>query len=71
MMKPITDEIIHSLIAGAERRQNDVKAINDPIPLLKTSEIARRGMRFISLERAHPALRLRETVNGVFCYARS
>ena len=71
MMKPITDEIVHSLIEGAERRQNRADAVNDPVPLLRTSEMARRGMRFISLEREHPALRLRETVTGVFCYARS
>ena len=50
MMKPITDEIVHSLIEGAERRQNRADAVNDPVPLLRTSEMARRGMRFISLE---------------------
>jgi len=70
-MKPITDEIIHSLIEGAERRQLGPKATNEAVPLSKSSELARRSLRMISLERAHPALRLRETVNGVFCYARS
>lgn len=70
-MKPITDEIIHSLIEGAERRQPGLRAANDGFPLSKSSELSRRGLRIISLERAHPALRLRETVNGVFCYARS
>lgn len=67
-MKPITDEIIHSLIERAERRQGSFSAANDITPVPNTNASV-RGARIISLERAHPALRLRQTVNGIFCYA--
>ncbi len=68
-MKPITDDIIHSLIERAESRERILAAANDPIPLSRSSMFARRGARIILFEQVHPALRLRETVSGVFCYA--
>ena len=70
-MKPITDEIILSLIERAERRQKAAVPANDTQPLTKPIlDIAHAGGgRIISFDFARRRARARQTVSGLFCYA--
>ena len=70
-MKPITDEIILSLIERAERRQKAQVPANDTTPLSKPIlDIAHpKGGRIISFDFARRKARARQTVSGLFCYA--
>lgn len=70
-MKPITDEIVLSLIERAERRQRACLPANDTAPITGTkSAVASSGRsRVISLDFVRRATRAHETVSGVFCYA--
>ena len=70
-MKPITDEIILSLIERAERRQKAAVPANDSGPLSKRIlDITHpEGGRIISLDLARRSARARQTVSGLFFYA--
>ena len=70
-MKPITDEIVLSLIERAERRQKTYLPANDTAPIKgKKLALANTGeSRVISLDFVRRATRAHETVSGVFCYA--
>ncbi len=78
-MKPITEEIVLTLIERAERRQNATKPANDPQPRLPDSkdadadgeEAEDEDCRVIRLDFARRTARVRQTVSGVFCYARA
>ena len=65
-MKPITDDIVLSLIEGAKRRQHAIAAANDAHGA--KGELSPRG-KIISLDLARPVRRVRQTVNGVFFYS--
>ena len=70
-MKPITDEIVLSLIERAERRQRAYLPANDTAPITqKKPALTSSGeSRVISLDFVRRATRAHETVSGVFCYA--
>ncbi len=70
-MKPITDEIILSLIERAERRQKAASPANDTTPLSKSIlDIAHpSGGRIISLDFSRRRMRAKRTVSGLFFYA--
>ena len=76
-MKPITDDIVLTLIEGAKERQ----ARNAARPMKKgdariidlasrgNRQASDRGGRVISLDVMRRAALVRRTVSGVFCYA--
>ncbi len=64
-MKPITDEIVVSLIERAERRQGTMRPAND----MKAGTRPDVAARIISLDLIRRCAKARETVTGVFCYA--
>lgn len=76
-MKPITEEIVLTLIERAERRQNATEPANDPLPLLPESkdaegeETEEEDCRVIRFDFARRTARVRQSVSGVFCYARA
>ena len=75
-MKPITEEIVLTLIERAERRQNAGKPANDPQPLRDSKkedkeETEDKDCRVIRLDFARHSALVRQTVSGVFCYARA
>lgn len=69
-MKPITDDIILSLIERAERREASLHPANSAAPLPSSSaNRAPSSGRIISLDLVRRRTRVRQTVSGVFCYA--
>ncbi len=69
-MKPITDEIVLSLIERAERRRGALRPANssEPVPADAVSGAPSSG-RIISLDFVRRRVRDRQTVSGLFCYA--
>ena len=69
-MKPITDDIVLSLIEGAKKRQRSIPA-NGTKPLRTDRADSTRSERakVISLDLVRPVRRVRQTVSGVFFYA--
>lgn len=69
-MKPITDEIVRSLIERAERRETATCPANTPAPV---PEGAAEGLpssgRIISFDFMRRKVRSRQTVSGLFFYA--
>ena len=70
-MRPITDEIILSLIERAERRQSARSPANDTTPLSKPAAVVSkpRKEKVISLDFVRRSQRKGRTISGVFCYA--
>lgn len=64
-MKPITDEIVLSLIERAERRQGVLRPANK----VDAVSAEQPSGRIISLDFVRRRLAARQTVSGVFCYA--
>ena len=70
-MKPITDDIVLSLIEAAKRRQQAVLPANNSKPLPRQS-IGRKPAetgRVITLNVTRPIRRVSQTISGVFFYA--
>ena len=69
-MKPITDEVIRSLIERAERRQRALSPANDTAPLTKgKAALANtKKSQVISLDFVRRSNRNKQTISGVFCY---
>ncbi len=69
-MKPITDEIVRSLIERAERRETAKCPANTaaPIPPAAKDGSPSSG-RIISFDFMRRTVRSRQTVSGLFCYA--
>ena len=69
-MKPITDDIVLSLIERAERRCSALHPANEvqPVPGAERSEAPASG-RIISLDFVRRHMRSHQTVSGFFCYA--
>jgi|GEM_PF-4498757 len=76
-MKPITEDVVLSLIKGAERRQSklpirarDIRPSARIIDFASQSEsmASDPGDRVINLDFFRRAGRVRRTVSGVFCY---
>ncbi len=66
-MKPITDDVVFSILQGLEKRERNANSIRK---VTKTGLSARilgpiGNKRIISLDAARQA---RRTVSGVFCY---
>lgn len=78
-MKPITDDVVLTLIEGAKRRQQSRDlGIAGETRLTKLAlgiangngpVAAGAGARIISLDFARRTGRVRRTVSGLFCYA--
>lgn len=67
-MKPITDEVVFSIMQGLERRERRQKAALERTKASLTEKILgfEGNRRIISLDFARK--RARRTVSGVFCY---
>lgn len=67
-MKPITDDVVFSILQGLEKRERRQNAVHDPkTAALHEKILARDGeRRIISLDFARR--RARRTVSGMFCY---
>ncbi len=67
-MKPITDDVVFSIMKGLEKREKRQRASLEAAKIALPDKIlaeANRG-RVISLKAARE--RAQRTVNGVFCY---
>lgn len=68
-MKPITDDIVLSLIERAERRQRARHPANSAAPVSSSTDRTPSSGRIISLDFVRRRARVPQTVSGVFCYA--
>ena len=69
-MKPITDDIVLSLIERAERRGSALHPANEVQPVSGASGAdAPASGRIISLDFVRRHMRAKETVSGFFFYA--
>lgn len=68
-MKPITDEIVRSLIERAQRRETAKCPANIPAEVPDAGEGgASLSGRIISFDFMRREVRSRQTVSGLFCY---
>jgi len=68
-MKPITDEVILSLVERADRRQKNLKVTKaTALGRQIKKERFRRG-RLISLDIVRRQPLMHQTISGVYCYA--
>lgn len=67
-MKPITDDVVFSIMEGLEKREKNRKAALDAAKIALPGKILgpEGNRRIISLDLARQ--RARRTVSGMFCY---
>ncbi len=67
-MKPITDDVVFSIMQGLEKRERRKNSAQDKVTAALHEKILKRGgdRRIISLDFARN--RARRTVSGMFCY---
>lgn len=67
-MKPITDDVVFSIMQGLEKRERRKNSTHDNVTAALHEKILKRDgdRRIISLDFARK--RARRTVSGMFCY---
>jgi hypothetical protein len=67
-MKPITDDVVFSIMEGLEKRENNRKAALEAAKIALPGKIlgSEGNRRIISFDLARQ--RARRTVSGMFCY---
>lgn len=76
-MKPITDEMVHSLIRGMAAREKDeiarraaeVRGSGIQARVIRFARAVRPSAEVVSLDAVRKAAGARRTVRGIFCYA--
>jgi hypothetical protein len=69
-MKPITDEIVRSLIERAERRETAACPANITVPASEEDGVGQAmSRRIISFDFMRRRVQRRQTVSGLFVYA--